>query len=52
MMHRGKDAGDSRRPEPPWLIGAMIGLAISTMAGGAMVLGATMALGQMTTRGK
>lgn len=52
MMIRRKEASDPRRPEPWWLAGAMIGLTISTLAGGAILVGATMALGQTATRGK
>ena len=46
MMHRGKEAGDPRRPESPWLAGAAIGMAISSMATGAMMLGAGLAIVQ------
>ena len=48
MMHRGKEAGGPRRPEPQWLAGAAIGMAISTLATGAMILGAGMAIVQAT----
>ena len=44
MMRRGKEAGDPRRPELPWLAGAAIGIAISTLATGAMMLGAGLAI--------
>jgi len=51
MMHRSKEAGGPPpRPEPPWLAGAMIGLSIATMATGAIMLGAGMAIGQVVTR--
>jgi hypothetical protein len=33
-------------PAPPWLAGAAIGLAILTMAAGAMTVGTTLAIGQ------
>ncbi len=46
MMHRGKEAGDPRRPGNPWLAGAAIGIAISTMATSAMMLGAGWAIAQ------
>jgi len=52
MMQRSKEQGGPRRPEPPWFAAAMIGLTISAMAGGAIALGAGMALGQITTTGK
>jgi hypothetical protein len=48
MMRRGKEAGDPRRPELPWLAGAAIGIAISTLATGAMMLGAGFAIVQAT----
>jgi hypothetical protein len=44
MMRRCKEQGDSRKPESPWLAGAMIGMTITTLAVGAMMLGAGMAL--------
>ncbi len=48
MMRRGKEAGDPRRPELPWMAGAAIGIAISTLATGAMMLGAGLAIVQAT----
>ena len=50
MTPRGKESSDPRRPETPWLASAMIGLTISTLATSAMVVGATLALGQAMTR--
>jgi len=44
--------GMAPKPEPPWLAGAAIGLAILGMAGGAMVLGAGLALCGQDSRGK
>ena len=46
MMRRGKEAGDPRRPETPWLAGAAIGIAIASWATGAMMLGAGLAVVQ------
>ena len=46
MMYRGKEAGEPRRPGNPWLAGAAIGIAISSMATGAMMLGAGWAIAQ------
>ena len=46
MMHRGKEASESGRPGNPWLAGAAIGIAISSMATGAMILGAGCAIAQ------
>jgi hypothetical protein len=52
MMRRSKEGGDPpRRPEPSWLAGAMIGLTITTLATGAIMLGAGLAVGAATTRG-
>jgi len=52
MTPSDKDANPPHRPEPPWLAGAMIGLSIATLATGAMMLGAGLAVGQIVTRGK
>lgn len=46
MMRRNKESGPPRQPETPWMAGALIGLTISTLAVGAMMLGAGLALGQ------
>jgi hypothetical protein len=46
MMYRGKETNEPRRPGNPWLTGAAIGMAISSMATGAMILGAGMAIAQ------
>ena len=53
MMPRSKDqSGPPHRPEGPWFMGAMIGLAVGTLATGAMMLGASLAVGQAMIRGK
>jgi hypothetical protein len=45
MMRRNKESsGQPPKPEFPWLAGAMIGMTITTMAAGAMMFGAGMAL--------
>ena len=49
MMRRGKEAGDPRRPDNPWLAGAAIGIAISSLATGAMLLGVGLAIVQAPT---
>jgi hypothetical protein len=49
MMRRGKEASDPRRPETPWLAGAAIGIAITSWATGAMMLGAGLAIIQAPT---
>jgi hypothetical protein len=46
MMYRGKETGEPRRPGNPWLTGVAIGIAISSMATGAMMFGAGMAIAQ------
>jgi hypothetical protein len=46
MMRRGKEGGGPGRPESPWLAGAAIGIAIQTLAVGAMFLGAGLAIVQ------
>jgi hypothetical protein len=47
MMRRNKEAaGPPNRPEASWMAGAMIGMTITTLAAGAMMLGVGMALGQ------
>jgi hypothetical protein len=50
MMIRRKETGDPRRPEVPWLAGAAIGIAITSLATGAMMLGAGLAIVQAPTR--
>jgi hypothetical protein len=50
MIRRGKEAGGERRPETPWLAGAAIGIAISTLATGALMLGAGLAIAQAPTK--
>jgi hypothetical protein len=51
MIRRSKEtSGPTRRPEPSWLAGAMIGLTITTLATGAIMLGAGLAVGAATTR--
>jgi hypothetical protein len=49
MMRRGKEAGDPRRPETPWFAGAAIGIAISSLAAGAVLLGVGLAMVQAPT---
>jgi hypothetical protein len=46
MMYRGKETSGPRRPADAWLAGAAIGIAISSMATGAMMLGAGLAMAQ------
>jgi len=52
MMQGSEEQAEPRRPEPPWLAAAMIGLTISILASGAIMLGAGMAIGQALTRCK
>jgi hypothetical protein len=52
MMRRAKEPDEPRQPEVPLFAGAMIGLAISTLAAGAIMLGAGLAFGEAAIRGK
>jgi hypothetical protein len=52
MYIRAKELPEQGRPTPHWLAGMMIGLTLSTLAGSAIMFGASMALGQAVTRGK
>lgn len=52
MVRRSKETGVPRQPVVPWVLGAMIGLTISTLATGAVMLGAGLAIGEAATRGK
>ncbi len=54
---RLRDSGVSepigeKRPTPSWLTGIVIGMTVSTLATGAMMLGAGLAIGQAITRPK
>ena len=45
MMRRSKESGGQPpKPGVPWLAGAIIGMTITTMAAGAIMFGAGMAL--------
>ena len=46
MMVRSKEAADPWPLGTPWLAGAAIGIAISSLATGAMILGAGLAIAQ------
>ena len=50
MNDRSRSSGD-RRPAPPWLAAAVIGLTIQTIDSSAVMLGAGMALGGVVKRG-
>ena len=50
MMHRGKEASEPRPPGHPWLAGAAIGIAITSMAAGAMMFGAGWAIAQASVK--
>jgi hypothetical protein len=50
MIRRSKETTGPRKPAPPWLAGAMIGLTISTLATSAIMFGAGLAIGQAVTR--
>ena len=52
MTRRGKEPVLPGRPTPPWMAGIMIGVTISSLAAGAMLLGAGLAFGQAIIRNK
>jgi hypothetical protein len=52
MPTRFKDPISAGRPTPFWFAGIMIGLTISTLATGAMLLGTGLALTQAVTNPK
>jgi hypothetical protein len=52
MRTRFKEPLSAGRPTPSWLVGVMIGVTVSTLAAGAMMLGAGLAVGQAIRRPK
>jgi hypothetical protein len=52
MKPRTRDPISPGRPTPPWLAGIVIGMTISTLAVGAVLLGTGMAIGQAISRPK
>ncbi len=54
MVTRSKQSpkGPSKPPEPPWLQAAMISITISTLAAGAIALGAGLAIGKAIAKGE
>jgi hypothetical protein len=52
MQTRFRDLAGAGRPTPFWFAGIMIGLTVSTLATGAILFGAGMAIGQATTKPK
>jgi hypothetical protein len=52
MQTRFRDPVGAERPTPFWFAGIMIGLTVSTLATGAMLLGASLAITQAVTRPK
>ena len=46
QRHKNQPGFPAALPTPPWFAGVAIGLAILSMAGGAMVLGTSLALSQ------
>ena len=52
MIRRSEEMAAPRQPVAPWVVGAMIGLAISTLATGAVMLGAGLAISEAAMRGK
>ena len=52
MQTRFKEPDSAGRPTPSWLAGLMIGMTVSTLATGAMMLGAGLAIGEAATKPK
>jgi hypothetical protein len=52
MQTRFREPIGAARPTPSWLAGIMIGMTISTLATGAMLLGAGLAVSQAITKPK
>jgi hypothetical protein len=52
MQTRFRDPIGDARSTPSWLAGIMIGLTVSTLATGAMLFGASLAIGQAMTKPK
>jgi len=52
MQTRFRDPIADKRPTSSWFAGIMIGMTVSTLATGAMMLGAGMAIGQAMTKPK
>jgi hypothetical protein len=52
MQTRFRDPIGDARPTPSWLVGIMIGLTVSTLATGAILLGTGMAVSQAMTKPK
>ena len=52
MQSRFREAIGAGRPTPSWFAGIMIGLTVSALATGAVLLGTGLALTQAVTRAK
>jgi hypothetical protein len=52
MQTRSRDPLGAGRPTPFWFAGIMIGLTVTTLATGAILLGAGMAVGQAMSKPK
>jgi hypothetical protein len=52
MHARLRDPNAAGKPTPSWLAGIMIGWTVTTLAAGAMMFGAGMAVGQAMTKPK
>jgi hypothetical protein len=52
MQTRFRDPIGDARPTPSWFAGIMIGLTVSTLAAGAMLLGTGLAITQSVTKPK
>jgi hypothetical protein len=51
MTIRAKEIGGSRRPDPPWIPAAQIGIGITTLAAGVIAMSVGLALGKAILRG-
>ena len=52
MQTRFREPISAGRPTPSWLVGIMIGMTVSSLATGAMMLGAALAMTQSVTKPK
>ncbi len=51
-MPRAKEPIGPRRPEPPWIPAAMLGLTINTLAAGVIAVSVGLAISAAMTRGQ
>ena len=51
MKIRAKKLGGPRRPDPPWIAAAQVGMGITTLAATVIAISVGMALGSAVIRG-